>query len=69
MRSTLQGYNSLRQLVKLSKLNIPDEIVQAIEPIKDNDEAIRNYGVHQCVTMCQALLNSGIVSQVISGYY
>lgn len=59
---TPQGYNSLRQLVKLSKLNIPDAIVQAIEPIKDNDEAIRNFGVHQCVTMCRALLDSGLVS-------
>ncbi|XP_065187108.1 methylenetetrahydrofolate reductase (NADPH)-like [Sycon ciliatum] len=57
----IQAYNSLRQLTKLSKLNIPDEILGAIEPIKDNDEAIRSYGVHQCVTMCKTLLESGEV--------
>ena len=50
-----QGYNSLRNLVKLSKLDIPEEILKVIEPIKDNDAAIRNYGIHQAVTMCKEM--------------
>ncbi|KAK9518666.1 hypothetical protein VZT92_022839, partial [Zoarces viviparus] len=57
----IQGYQSLRQLVKLSKLEIPEEITRVIEPIKDNDAAIRNYGVHQAVEMCRILLDSGKV--------
>ncbi|KAG7332185.1 hypothetical protein KOW79_004019 [Hemibagrus wyckioides] len=57
----LQGYHSLRQLVKLSKLEVPEEIMKVIEPIKDNDAAIRNYGVQQAVEMCKVLLNSGDV--------
>ncbi|KAF4070595.1 hypothetical protein AMELA_G00287190 [Ameiurus melas] len=57
----LQGYHSLRQLVKLSKLEVPEEIMKVIEPIKDNDAAIRNYGVQQAVEMCKVLLNSGEV--------
>lgn len=56
-----QGYHSLRQLVKLSKLEVPEEIKQVIEPIKDNDAAIRNYGIQQAVEMCKVLLASGEV--------
>lgn len=58
---SFQGYQSLRQLVKLSKLEVPEEITRVIEPIKDNDAAIRNYGIHQAVEMCRVLLDSGKV--------
>ena len=57
-----QAYQSLRHIVKLSQLEVPQEILDAVNPIKDNDEAIRNYGVEQAVTMCQALLSSGHVN-------
>ncbi|NXS04188.1 MTHR reductase, partial [Oxylabes madagascariensis] len=57
----IQGYHSLRQLVKLSKLEVPQEIKDVIEPIKDNDAAIRNYGVELAVSMCRELLDSGMV--------
>nr|XP_046222215.1 methylenetetrahydrofolate reductase-like [Oncorhynchus gorbuscha]XP_046222216.1 methylenetetrahydrofolate reductase-like [Oncorhynchus gorbuscha] len=57
----IQGYQSLRQLVKLSKLEVPEEIMRVIEPIKDNDAAIRNYGIEQTVGMCRVLLESGNV--------
>nr|XP_056721062.1 methylenetetrahydrofolate reductase (NADPH) [Euleptes europaea] len=57
----IQGYHSLRQLVKLSKLEVPQEIKDIIEPIKDNDAAIRNYGIELAVTMCRELLDSGLV--------
>ncbi|XP_035989022.1 methylenetetrahydrofolate reductase isoform X2 [Fundulus heteroclitus] len=57
----IQGYQSLRQLVKLSKLEVPEEITKVIEPIKDNDAAIRNYGIHQAVEMSRVLLDSGKV--------
>ncbi|XP_019747246.1 methylenetetrahydrofolate reductase (NADPH) [Hippocampus comes] len=57
----IQGYQSLRQLVKLSKLEVPEEIMEVIEPIKDNDAAIRNYGIQLAVEMCRVLLQSGKV--------
>ncbi|XP_063799944.1 methylenetetrahydrofolate reductase (NADPH) [Pseudophryne corroboree] len=57
----IQGYCSLRQLVKLSKLEVPQEIKDVIEPIKDNDAAIRNYGIDLAVSMCRELLDSGLV--------
>ncbi|XP_037684437.1 methylenetetrahydrofolate reductase isoform X2 [Choloepus didactylus] len=57
----IQGYSSLRQLVKLSKLEVPLEIKGVIEPIKDNDAAIRSYGIELTVSLCQKLLASGLV--------
>ncbi|KAF3859883.1 hypothetical protein F7725_000138 [Dissostichus mawsoni] len=38
-----------------------EEITEVIEPIKDNDAAIRNYGIQQAVEMCRVLLDSGKV--------
>lgn len=54
----IQAYQSLRHIVKLSRLEVPQEIIDAITPIKDNDEAIRNYGIDQATTICKELLNS-----------
>lgn len=56
-----QAYSSLRQLVKLSKLEVPQKIKDVIEPIKDNDAAIRNYGIELAVSLCRELLDSGLV--------
>lgn len=57
----IQGYHSLRNLVQLSKLEVPQEILDVIEPIKDNDVAIRNYGIEQAVKVMQKLFKSGEV--------
>ena len=51
----IQSYDSLRHIVKLSKLDVPSEIMDVVAPLKDNDEAIRNYGIHQMVTLIKEL--------------
>ncbi|CAN0302219.1 unnamed protein product [Lampetra fluviatilis] len=57
----IQGYHSLRQLVKLSKLSVPEELLALIEPIRHDDAAIQRLGVRRCAEMCRALLASGAV--------
>ncbi|KAK3727352.1 hypothetical protein RRG08_018336 [Elysia crispata] len=57
----IQGYKSLSNMAKLSKLEVPKEILDAIEPIKTNDIAIRQYGIFKAVEICRELLNSGMV--------
>eukprot|EP00731_Ephydatia_muelleri_P015525 Em0008g1245a len=57
----IQSYQSLRQLTKLSKLEIPNSIISELHSIKDNDEAVRKYGVDLAVKMCRELLDSGQV--------
>ncbi len=58
----VQSYQSLRHLVKLSRLEIPKDITDHIKPIKDDDKAIQNYGVELVVSMCTELFQSGYVS-------
>lgn len=41
-------------------LQIPAEIIAALEPIKDNEEAVRNYGIHLGTEMCKKILANGI---------
>ena len=47
-------------MVKLSKLEVPQEIQDVIKPLKDNDEAIRNFGIHHAVEMIRSLFESGL---------
>ncbi|XP_052760909.1 methylenetetrahydrofolate reductase (NADPH)-like [Mya arenaria] len=58
----IQAYQSLRHIVKLSRLEVPQDVIDDINPIKDNDEAIRNYGVDQAVNMIKQLFESGVVN-------
>ena len=55
----IQGYHSLRNLVKLSGQEIPENVQNAIEPIKDNDAAIRNFGVTHAVKMIRRMMDLG----------
>lgn len=60
----IQSYQSLRHLVKLSRLDIPQDIMESIQPIKDDDKAIQNYGVKFAVNMCRQLFESGVVNGI-----
>ena len=47
--------------MKLSRLEVPQAIQDAIDPIKDDDAAIQKYGVELGVKICQEILDSGVV--------
>lgn len=47
--------------MKLSRLEVPQNIQDAINPIKDDDSAIQKYGVELGVKICQEVLDSGLV--------
>lgn len=55
----IQSYDSLRHIVKLSKLEVPEDVQKVVQPLRGNDEAIRNYGIHQAVDMVRELFISG----------
>ncbi|BFZ24002.1 hypothetical protein BsWGS_27041 [Bradybaena similaris] len=58
----IQAYQSLNHIVKLSKLEVPQDIIDTITPIQHNDEAIRKFGIDQAVDMCRYLLNTGVAT-------
>lgn len=49
----VQEYASLRHLAKLSRVVIPQSIIDQIEAIKDDDRAIRELGIDLAVAMCK----------------
>ncbi|KAF2323948.1 hypothetical protein GH714_004363 [Hevea brasiliensis] len=42
------------------KRKIPAEVTAALEPIKDNEEAVRAYGIHLGTEVCKKILAHGI---------
>jgi len=57
----IQGYASLRHLTKLSKLTPPEHIIEILEASKDDDAAIRAFGIEYATKMCRDLMAAGVV--------
>jgi methylenetetrahydrofolate reductase (NADPH) len=54
----IQSYDSLDKIVRLSKLDIPEKLLNELKPIKSNDEAVRKYGIEWAVNLCRELIES-----------
>ena len=55
----IQSFDSLRHIVKLSKLQVPDEIQKVVQPLKGNDDAIRKFGIHHAANLIKELFAAG----------
>ncbi|KRX14484.1 putative methylenetetrahydrofolate reductase [Trichinella nelsoni] len=51
------SYQSIMKIVQLSKIVIPDSVLTTLESIKENAEAVRNFGISFAVQLCRKLLN------------
>lgn len=60
----IQSFDSLKHIVKLSKLEVPKDIQDVVMPLKGNDEAIRNFGIHCTVEIMRDLFSSGYAQGV-----
>jgi methylenetetrahydrofolate reductase (NADPH) len=56
----IQTYAGFQRMTTLCKTKVPEFIKQALEPIKDNDEAVKAYGVELAVQMSRRLLEAGV---------
>lgn len=57
----IQTYNGFKRMTGFCKTYVPQELTDALEPIKDNEEAVKAYGVHLGTEMCRKILASGLV--------
>merc|ERR1719310_490383 len=55
----IQSYPGFRRMTGLCKTFIPKAIDEALELIKDNENAVKEYGIEQAVDMCQELMKGG----------
>jgi methylenetetrahydrofolate reductase (NADPH) len=56
----INNYKGFIRMTGFCKTKIPPEITAALEPIKDNEEAVRAYGIHLGTEMCKKILANGI---------
>ncbi|KNC53226.1 methylenetetrahydrofolate reductase [Thecamonas trahens ATCC 50062] len=56
----IQSYASLRHLSKMASTPIPVEITEAVEAVKNDDRAVRDFGVTKAVEMIQELWAGGV---------
>jgi len=56
----IHGYQGFARMTSMCKTYIPPEITAALEPLKNDDEAVKNYGVKLGIEMCKTLLESGV---------
>ncbi|CAG8478283.1 10801_t:CDS:10, partial [Diversispora eburnea] len=54
----IQGYNSFRRITNLCKIKVPEEILNALESFKHDDQAVKEYGVSLTVSMISKLLEN-----------
>ncbi|KAI9018964.1 methylenetetrahydrofolate reductase-domain-containing protein [Hyaloraphidium curvatum] len=56
----IQNYGGFKRMTTLCKTIVPPELEAALEPIKDDDEAVKTLGVKVTVDMCRKLLGAGL---------
>jgi len=55
----IQTYGGFKRMTGFCKTYVPPAVAAALEPIAENEEAVRAYGVHLGVQMCRTMLDSG----------
>ncbi|XP_078435618.1 putative methylenetetrahydrofolate reductase (NADH) [Wolffia australiana] len=56
----INNYKGFLRMTGFCKTKIPSEIMAALEPIKENEEAVKAYGIHLGTEMCKKILAHGI---------
>ncbi|XP_011005230.1 PREDICTED: methylenetetrahydrofolate reductase 2-like [Populus euphratica] len=56
----INNYKGFLRMTGFCKTKIPAEVTAALNPIKDNEEAVRAYGIHLGTEMCKKILAHGI---------
>ncbi|KAJ8540276.1 hypothetical protein K7X08_030195 [Anisodus acutangulus] len=56
----INNYKGFLRMTGFCKTKIPAEITAALEPIKDNEEAVKAYRIHLGTEMCKKIMASGI---------
>ncbi|KAJ7980612.1 Methylenetetrahydrofolate reductase [Quillaja saponaria] len=56
----INNYKGFLRMTGFCKTKVPSDIMAALEPIKDNEEAVKSYGIHLGTEMCKNILAHGI---------
>eukprot|EP00878_Enallax_costatus_P012779 GHUV01013346.1.p1 GENE.GHUV01013346.1~~GHUV01013346.1.p1 ORF type:complete len:376 (+),score=87.57 GHUV01013346.1:1641-2768(+) len=56
----IMTYGGFKRMTTFCKTDVPPAVTDALEAIKDNDEAVKAYGVQLGAEMCRQLLDAGV---------
>ena len=56
----IQSYGGFKRMTAFCKTKVPADIGDALEAIKDDEEAVKKFGVELGVKMCRRLLDAGV---------
>ncbi|KAG0220573.1 hypothetical protein BGX31_010837 [Mortierella sp. GBA43] len=56
----IQNFGGFTRMTTLCKTFVPDHVKSALEPIKEDDQAVKDYGVKLAIEMCQEIKAAGI---------
>eukprot|EP00474_Spongospora_subterranea_P007846 CRZ08304.1 hypothetical protein [Spongospora subterranea] len=56
----IQNYSAFKRMTTFCKTKVPKDIFDRLEPIKEDDAKVKDYGVELGVSMCQKMLKAGI---------
>lgn len=56
----IQNFRGFSNMTKFCKTKIPAAVTEALEPIKDDDAAVKEFGIRLGIDMCQRILASGL---------
>jgi len=55
----IQNVDTFKRFVEFTKIKVPRKILDDLHALKQDDEAVKRYGVDLCVSMCQQLQERG----------
>merc|ERR1719160_972434 len=55
----IQSYGGFNRMTSLCKTAVPQFMRDRLEPVKDNDEGVKDVGVQLCIEQCKELLEKG----------
>ena len=56
----IHNYARFRKFTQFCNVNIPENLIKKLEPIKNNDESVINFGIDQGAEMCEKLIKEGV---------
>jgi methylenetetrahydrofolate reductase (NADPH) len=56
----IHNYARFLKFTQFCQVSIPGSVSAQLEPIKNDDSSVINYGIDQAVTMCQKLIEEGV---------
>lgn len=62
-------YGGFKRMTTFCKTDVPPAISDALEAVKDNDEAVKAYGIQLGAEMCRQLLDAGEHCLLVCGCY